>query len=181
MLTFTQIWLGHPCLGILSPDCIGASQYCPHGLPACAHISVDHVQVRSEKKMKAVANFLSLQVEELPPLESAPDLPRVFETWIPSKIIKNYNWRCDHIPPLHSLKAHPVPAQPMPYVIHRSARAMLLAITSVSHASLRMWMHTALLRSGASWLMAAALSGHKMLLTARSTASRESEVGDMVC
>lgn len=50
-------------------------------------------QVRSEKRLKDIANFLALQVEELPPLQTAPSQPRVFETWLPSKLIKNYNWR----------------------------------------------------------------------------------------
>jgi len=51
------------------------------------------LQVRSEKKMKDVALFLTNQAEELPDLESEPGEPRRFETWLPSKLIKNYNWR----------------------------------------------------------------------------------------
>lgn len=52
------------------------------------------MQVMSEKKMKDVAMFLTNQAEELPPLQNAPDEPRHFETWLPSKLIKSYNWRC---------------------------------------------------------------------------------------
>jgi len=49
--------------------------------------------VLSQKKMKDVALFLTNAVEDLPPLESAPHEQRHFETWIPSKLIKSYNWR----------------------------------------------------------------------------------------
>lgn len=53
------------------------------------------LNVTSEKRMKDVALFLTNQAEELPDLESEPGEPRHFETWLPSKLIKNYNWRTE--------------------------------------------------------------------------------------
>lgn len=51
-------------------------------------------QVNSEKSMKNVANFLAQQVTQLSPLEgTSPRDVREFEVWLPSKIIKAYNWR----------------------------------------------------------------------------------------
>lgn len=51
------------------------------------------MQIKSAKKMKDVALFLTNEAGKLPGLESSPDEPRTFETWLPSKLIKNYNWR----------------------------------------------------------------------------------------
>lgn len=36
---------------------------------------------------------MALEVEGLPHLETAPDEPRLFETWLPSKVIKAYSLR----------------------------------------------------------------------------------------
>lgn len=52
------------------------------------------MQVHSAKRMKKVADFMALEVERLPPLEGEPDQPRLFETWLPSKVIKAYSLRC---------------------------------------------------------------------------------------
>ena len=75
------------------------------------------MQVMSEKKMKDVAMFLTNQAEELPPLQNAPDEPRHFETWLPSKLIKSYNWRCK----THFAK----PAAVCVFGVHHSAAYML--------------------------------------------------------
>lgn len=52
--------------------------------------------------MKAVAQFMALEVEGLPHLETAPDEPRLFETWLPSKVIKAYSLRYSYHPPCKS-------------------------------------------------------------------------------
>ena len=36
---------------------------------------------------------MTLEVEGLPNLESAAEEPRLFETWLPSKVIKSYSLR----------------------------------------------------------------------------------------
>ncbi|KAA6421770.1 MAG: hypothetical protein FRX49_08381 [Trebouxia sp. A1-2] len=53
------------------------------------------LNVASQRRMKDVALFLTNQVEELPDLESEPGERRHFVTWLPSKLIKNYNWRTE--------------------------------------------------------------------------------------
>ena len=40
-----------------------------------------------------MAAFMALEVEGLPHLETEPDEPRLFETWLPSKVIKAYSLR----------------------------------------------------------------------------------------
>ena len=51
------------------------------------------MQVHSAKRMQKVADFMALEVAQLPPLPDDPDQPRLFETWLPSKVIKAYSLR----------------------------------------------------------------------------------------
>ena len=69
-----------------------SAQSCLSG-PSSSRGRVTHIQVPSQKRMKAVAQFMALEVEGLPHLETEPDEPRLFETWLPSKVIKAYSLR----------------------------------------------------------------------------------------
>ena len=60
---------------------------------ATTDLFVHRGQVNSEKSMKHVARFIASQVAELPGLDGTFKEPRQFDVWLPSKIIKSYNWR----------------------------------------------------------------------------------------